>query len=66
LIYGKWLFKKKKQESLLDIDYSLKQITIEDIGTCYICNKIDVEGYNVRLINENPSFFVCKECKNLK
>tara|TARA_B000000477_G_C5946125_1_gene165804 strand:+ start:236 stop:430 length:195 start_codon:yes stop_codon:yes gene_type:complete len=63
---GNSCFKKKKQEPLLNIDYSLKQITIEEIGTCYICNKIGVEGYNVMLINENSSFFVCKECKNLK
>tara|TARA_R110001592_G_scaffold39897_2_gene131187 strand:- start:7738 stop:7932 length:195 start_codon:yes stop_codon:yes gene_type:complete len=63
---GNGCFKKKKKEPLIDIDYSLKQITIEDIGSCNICDKIGVNGYNIRLVNENPSFFVCKECKNLK
>jgi len=58
---------KKKKKSLLKIEHEneLKQITIEKKGTCYICNKINVEGYLVQSVVENLSIFICKECKNL-
>jgi len=52
---------KKKYKPL--IDYTLKQIIVVDIGTCNICDRIDVEGYIVTVIIENTSIFICKKCK---
>lgn len=63
---GNGCFKKKKQEPLLDIDYNLKQITVEDIGTCNICDRTDILGYKINSVIENTTLFVCKQCKNLK
>ena len=43
--------------------FKKEQESLEDIGSYDICDKIDVTGYNIRLNNENPSFFVCKNLK---
>tara|TARA_X000000368_G_C22841234_1_gene627737 strand:- start:3 stop:203 length:201 start_codon:yes stop_codon:yes gene_type:complete len=57
----------KKKVPLIEIDYytELKQITIEKIGTCDICDKENVEGYDAKSVLSNLSIFLCKECKNL-
>jgi len=57
---------KKKYEPILDLTYTeLKQITIEKIGDCDICDKKNVGGYSLNSVIENEKIFVCKECKNL-
>jgi|TARA_B110000858_G_scaffold49766_2_gene57529 hypothetical protein len=54
---------KKNYEPLIDIDYKLKQIIVEDIGICNICDRKDVVGYIINSVIEDTVIFVCKNCK---
>tara|TARA_B100000927_G_scaffold212758_1_gene173278 strand:- start:294 stop:488 length:195 start_codon:yes stop_codon:yes gene_type:complete len=58
---------KKKDEPYFEIvESELKQLTIERISDCDICDRKSVLGYDIKSVIENKRVFICMVCKNLK
>ena len=64
-----WVYvvQKKKDEPYFEIvESELKQLTIERISDCDICDRKSVLGYDIKSVIENKRVFICMVCKNLK
>ena len=58
---------KNKRETLSEREsYKLKQIMIEKLVNCFICDRKNVYGFKVTSVIEAETLFICMECKNLK
>ncbi len=62
---GNICYAKSVSEPLLKLD-DLKQITVETIGDCFICDNINVIGNESTSVIEDYKIFVCNECRNIK
>ena len=62
---GNICYTKSVSEPLLKLD-DLKQITVETIGDCFICDKKNVIGNESTSVIEDYKIFVCNECRNIK
>ena len=59
--------RKNKLEPYFEIEQTdLKQVIIERISNCDLCDRQNVFGYDVKSLIENRKIFVCVVCKNLK
>lgn len=56
---------KRVSEPLLKLD-DLKQITIETIGDCFICDEKNVIGNQTSSVIEDYKIFICNKCRNIK
>lgn len=64
---GNCCSKKNKLEPYFEIvETDLKQVIIERMSNCDLCNRQNVFGYDVKSLIENRKIFVCVVCKNLK
>jgi|TARA_B110001450_G_C17475019_1_gene421802 hypothetical protein len=58
---------KKKDKPYIEIvESDLKQVTIERISDCDLCDRKCVLGYDVNSVIEYKRVFICMVCKNLK
>jgi len=56
---------KKKDKTYFEI-VELKQVTIERISDCDLCDRKSVLGYHINSVMEYKRIFICMVCKNLK
>ena len=58
---------KKKEKLYFElVESDLKQVTIERISDCDLCDRKSVLGYDVNSVIEHKRVFICMVCKNLK
>ena len=60
------LFKKKDKPYFEIVESDLKQVTIERMSDCDLCDRKCVLGYDVNSVIEYKRVFICMVCKNLK